>query len=124
MESRELIKYIRSEFPHTSQSYAEQKRKFQVLKSLNQSDIKLAIARMTRIEASFDHTKIWTVASVLLGTFLLFLKLLFSFNVYWYFLIASIICLILMFAVRKDRDIVITATYFKELLEQVKSDNK
>lgn len=122
MDSRDLIKYIQKEFPHSGEPYSEQKRKFQILKSLNSSDLTLAISRMTRIEASFDHTKMWTVGSVLIGTCLLSLRIMFSFNLLWYILIATSICLLLLFIVRKDRDIVITATYFKELLEQIKSE--
>ncbi len=122
MDSRDLIKYLQKEFPRSGEPYTEQKRKFQILKSLNSSDLILAISRMTRIEESFDHTKVWTVGSVLIGTCLLSLRIMFRFNLLWYILFATSICLVLLFLVRKDRDIVITATYFKELLEQIKSE--
>lgn len=54
---RKLTKFIRKEFPAKGQPHSEQERKYEALKQLSDNDLSSGIARMVRIESSFDHSK-------------------------------------------------------------------
>ncbi len=86
-----------------------------------------------RFQRKFDHTKLWTVSAVLIGTMLVVLQILFKVNLakisdenyisyLLYGIVAMIISKIIYNSAKKDIKISNTAAYFKDLLEELKSD--
>lgn len=134
LRSSELIEFIKSEFPEEVEyDHDLHRKKIEVLKTLSKTDLSAAIARLARIQRKFDHTKLWTVAAVLIGTMLVVLQILFKVNLakisdenyinfLLYGIVAMIISKIIYNSARKDIKISNTAAYFKDLLEELKSD--
>ncbi|MCY7768255.1 hypothetical protein MOB20_22755, partial [Bacillus inaquosorum] len=54
LKSRQLIKFIRKEFPVKGDNYSDYMEKYEALKQLTSNDFSAGIARMTRIETSYD----------------------------------------------------------------------
>ncbi|MCK8097945.1 hypothetical protein MTN95_00875 [Bacillus sp. 2CMS4F] len=134
LKSSELIEFIKKEFPEeVKYNHELHQKKIETLKSLSKTDLSAAIARLARIQRKFDHTKLWTVGAVFIGTVLVVLQILFKINLakisdenyinfLLYGIVAMIICKVLYNSARKDIKISNTAAYFKDLLEQLKSD--
>ncbi|MEC2307605.1 hypothetical protein [Bacillus atrophaeus] len=135
LSNEELIKFIDEEFPREPvNSYKSYDQKIKALNSLNKAELSAAIARMTNIENIHDHTKLWPVGSLLVATSLVGLQIIFKVNIakindnnylnaLFYVVIAIIICLVFLYGMQKERQKVVTASYFKELLIQLKADN-
>lgn len=129
----ELIKFIQKEFPTNGQDYYLQIRKYQILKSLGHSDLSIAIARMEQIKAAYDSTKTWGIGSLIVATSFVGFQVFFGINIskiaegnqlnaLLYVLFTMLVCLWIFRGIRRDKGKSIAATYFKELLEQVKSE--
>lgn len=130
----ELIKFIKREFPEeVIYNHEVHQKKIEILKSLSTTDLSAAIARLSRIERKFDHTKLWTIGAVFIGTALVNLQILFKVNLtkiskenyincLLYGIAALTVCYIMYRGIRKDKNISDTAAYLKDLIEQVKSD--
>ncbi|MCI4126355.1 hypothetical protein [Bacillus haynesii] len=134
LKTPELIEFINREFPEeVNYNHEIHQQKVEALKSLSKTDLSAAIARLDRIQRKFDHTKLWTIGAVFIGTVLVNLQILFKVNLtkiteenyincLLYGIAALTTCFILYRAIRKDKKISDTAEYFKVLIEQVKSD--
>lgn len=59
MNPKELIKFIKHEFPINGQDYHTHARKVQIIKSLSPSELSSAIARMEGIKSQYDPSKTW-----------------------------------------------------------------
>ncbi|MFT0803205.1 hypothetical protein VSK91_19390 [Bacillus swezeyi] len=138
LKSRKLIKFIRMEFPVKGQSYSEHMEKYEALKQLDDNDLSSGIARMTRIETSFDNSKNAAFLVMIFNLAIGVLKLLTDAGVELnnitekfaqglnatYGLIATIFAGIIFGALLIDKNKVTTASYFKTLLEQAKGDRE
>ncbi|WP_077736744.1 hypothetical protein [Bacillus sonorensis] len=137
-KSRKLIKFIRKEFPAEGQSYSGQIDKYEALKQLDDNDLSSGIARMTRIETSFDNSKnaafLVMIFNLAIGVFKLLTDAGVELNNITekfaqglnatYGLIATIFAGIIFGALLIDKNKVTTASYFKTLLEQAKGDRE
>lgn len=124
---RKLTKFIRKEFPAKGQPHSEQERKYEALKQLSDNDLSSGIARMVRIESSFDHSKFAALFVVILTLLFGAFKIMLIDNPqplggegYFTFTVSSV-SLLLIAAVLDKREMT-TASYFKTLLEQAKAD--
>ncbi|OWP57667.1 hypothetical protein ETZ92_004350 [Bacillus velezensis] len=135
MNYKELVKFIKHEFPNDGQDYHTHVRKVQIIKSLSPSELSSAIARMERIKSLCDPSKTWGIGSLILGTSFIGFQVLFGVNLskiteenqlnaLIYVLITIIICLWTLRNILKDKENATTADYFKELLIQIKSEKK
>nr|MDH3163867.1 hypothetical protein [Bacillus licheniformis] len=134
LKTRDLIEFIKREFPEeVNYNHEIHQKKVEALKSLSKTDLSAAIARLARIQRKFDHTKLWTIGAVFIGTALVNLQILFKVNLtkiseenyinyLMYGITALTVCFVLYRAIRKDKKISDTARYLKDLIEQVKSD--
>ncbi len=137
-KSRKLIKFIRKEFPAEGQSYSGHMDKYEALKQLGDNDLSSGIARMTRIETSFDNSKNAAFLVMIFNLAIGVLKLLTDAGVELnnitekfaqglnatYGLLAIIFAGIIFGALLIDKNKVTTAAYFKTLLEQAKEDKE
>ncbi|ASB89204.1 hypothetical protein OZL92_17630 [Bacillus sonorensis] len=124
---RKLTKFIRKEFPAKGQPHSEQERKYEALKKLSDNDLSSGIARMVRIGTSFDHSKFAALFVVILTLLFGVFKVVFVDNkqplgsgVYFTFTVFAVS--LLLIAIGLDKGNMITASYFKTLLEQAKAD--
>lgn len=124
---RKLTKFIRKEFPAKGQPHSEQERKYEALKKLSDNDLSSGIARMVRIESSFDHSKFATLFVVILTLLFGAFKVVFvddkqplGSGVYFTFTVFAVS--LIFIAVGLDKRDMTTASYFKALLEQAKAD--
>ncbi|GIN67555.1 hypothetical protein FKN04_09780 [Bacillus glycinifermentans] len=134
LKTRDLIEFIKREFPEeVNYNHEIHQKKVEALKSLSKTDLSAAIARLARIQRKFDHTKLWTIGAVFIGTALVNLQILFKVNLtkiseenyinyLMYGIAALTVCYIMYRGIRKDKVISDTAAYLKDLIEQVKSD--
>lgn len=133
LNPKELIKFIKHEFPINGQDYHAHARKVQIIKSLSPSELSSAIARMERIKSQYDPSKTWGIGSLILGTSFIGFQVLFGVNLskitegnrlnaLIYVLITIIVCLWTLRNIIKDKENVTTADYLKELLIQIKSE--
>lgn len=132
--NEELLKFIEEEFPRKPiSSYNTYKQKIEALSTLDDTELNLAIARMTNIENIHDHTKLWPVGSLLVATSFIALQIILKVNItkidkdnylnaLYYVLLAMAVCLSFLLSMQKERKKVVTASFFKELLIQIKSD--
>ncbi|KAA6452718.1 hypothetical protein [Bacillus swezeyi] len=134
LKTRDLIEFVEREFPEeVNHNHEIHRKKIEALKSLSKTDLSAAIARLARIQRKFDHTKLWTIGAVFIGTVLVNLQILFKVNLtkiseenyinYLLYGIAALtVCFVLYRTIRKDKKISDTAAYLKDLIKQVKSD--
>ncbi|MCY7925531.1 hypothetical protein P9D81_13530 [Bacillus haynesii] len=134
LKTRDLIEFIKREFPEeVNYNHEIHQKKVEALKSLSKTDLSAAIARLARIQRKFDHTKLWTIGAVFIGTALVNLQILFKVNLtkiseenyincLLYGIAALTVCFVFYRAIRKDKKISDTSAYLKDLIEQVKSD--
>lgn len=81
LKTPELIEFINREFPEeVNYNHEIHQQKVEALKSLSKTDLSAAIARLDRIQRKFDHTKLWTIGAVFIGTVLVNLQILFKVN--------------------------------------------
>ncbi|WP_223837328.1 hypothetical protein [Bacillus swezeyi] len=124
---RKLTKFIRKEFPAKGQPHSEQMKKYEALKKLSHNDLSSGIARMVRIESSFDHSKFAAIFVLIIGSLLGAVKFMLIDNPQplggeVYFTFTMFAASLLLIAVVLDKRDMTTASYFKELLEQAKAD--
>ncbi|MCY8755824.1 hypothetical protein [Bacillus haynesii] len=124
---RKLTKFIRKEFPAKGQPHSEQMKKYEALKKLSHNDLSFGIARMVRIESSFDHSKFAGLFVLIIGSLLGAFKFMLIDNplplggeVYFTFTVFAVS--LIFIGVGLDKRDMTTANYFKELLEQAKAD--
>ncbi|QIW79966.1 hypothetical protein [Bacillus tequilensis] len=138
MKSRDLIKFIRQEFPVKGQNYTEHMEKYETLKKLSENDLSSGISRMARIETSFDNSKNAALLVMIFNFLIGFLKLCIgagvelnnfservaqSLNLAYGFFTTFFIA-ILFVGLLLDKNKVTTASFFKTLLEQAKADKE
>ncbi|EFV72363.1 hypothetical protein HMPREF1012_01080 [Bacillus sp. BT1B_CT2] len=124
---RKLTKFIRKEFPAKGQPHSQQMKKYEALKKLSDNDLSSGIARMVRIESSFDHSKFAAIFVLIIGSLLGAVKFMLIDNPQplggeVYFTFTMFAASLLLIAVVLDKRDMTTASYFKELLEQAKAD--
>ncbi|MEC0764190.1 hypothetical protein P8898_17805, partial [Bacillus haynesii] len=119
--------FIRKEFPAKGQPHSEQMKKYEALKKLSHNDLSFGIARMVRIESSFDHSKFAGLFVLIIGSLLGAFKFMLIDNplplggeVYFTFTVFAVS--LIFIGVGLDKRDMTTANYFKELLEQAKAD--
>ncbi|MCY7902123.1 hypothetical protein [Bacillus inaquosorum] len=122
LNAKELIKFIRKEFPSTGQDFNSLNSKLQVLKSLNHEELSSAIARMSRIETACDVSKTMSLAAIVVTSVTLLFKTVFGDdNTIMSFLVVLCVLALYIYTIL-DRQTHTTAVYFKELLIRIKSD--
>lgn len=138
LKSRQLIKFIRKEFPVKGNNYSDYMEKYEALKQLTANDFSSGIARMTRIEASYDNSKNAALLVLIFNLVIGVIKLMISAGVelnnitdkvaqalnVTYGLFTIIFAGVFFVGLWIDKNKVTTATYFKTLLEQAKSDKE
>lgn len=102
-------------------------KKYEALKELSHNDLSSGIARMVRIESSFDHSKFAALFVSIIGSLLGAVKIILIDNPQplggeVYFTFTMFAASLLFIAVGLDKRDMTTASYFKELLEQAKAD--
>ncbi|MCY9400973.1 hypothetical protein MOF38_14415, partial [Bacillus haynesii] len=102
-------------------------KKYEALKKLSHNDLSFGIARMVRIESSFDHSKFAGLFVLIIGSLLGAFKFMLIDNplplggeVYFTFTVFAVS--LIFIGVGLDKRDMTTANYFKELLEQAKAD--
>lgn len=138
LKSRQLIKFIRKEFPVKGDNYSDYMEKYEALKQLTSNDFSAGIARMTRIETSYDNSKNAALLVLIFNLIIGVLKVVISAGIELnnitdkvaqglnvaYGLFIIIFAGIFFVGLWIDKNKVTTATYFKTLLEQAKSDKE
>lgn len=84
-------------------------------------DYFMGLQRATKVESQFDHSKYFAAIVALVG---LSLKLYMEINIWYAFIVTSVITGILLKMIARETRRRINAVYLKSLLEQVKAERE
>ena len=92
-----------------------------LLRGLDNDGLFYGIAKATKVESQFDHSKYFAAIVALVG---LSLKLYMEINIWYAFIVTSVITGILLKMIARETRRRINAVYLKSLLEQVKAERE
>ncbi|MCY8540020.1 hypothetical protein [Bacillus haynesii] len=92
-----------------------------LLRGLDNDGLFYGIAKATKVESQFDHSKYFAAIVALVG---LSLKLYMEINIWYAFIVTSVITGVLLKMIARETRRRVSAVYLKSLLEQVKAEKK
>lgn len=92
-----------------------------LLRGLDNDGLFYGIAKVTKVESQFDHSKYFAAIVALIG---LSLKLYMEISIWWALFVTSVITGILLKMIARETRRRVSAVYLKSLLEQVKAEKE
>ncbi|MEK4268958.1 MULTISPECIES: hypothetical protein [Bacillus] len=92
-----------------------------LLRGLDNDGLFYGIAKATKVESQFDHSKYFAAIVALVG---LSLKLYMEINIWYAFIVTSVITGVLLKMIARETRRRVSAVYLKSLLEQVKAEKE
>ncbi|PAC96524.1 hypothetical protein [Bacillus paralicheniformis] len=92
-----------------------------LLRGLDNDGLFYGIAKATKVESQFDHSKYFAAIVALIG---LSLKLYMEISIWWALFVTSLITGVLLKMIARETRRRVSAVYLKSLLEQVKTEKE